>query len=42
MIYMDQKKVGGYGELYQMSKDGTIKSSTIAQAETQMWPTADS
>jgi glutaredoxin 3 len=32
MIYMNQSKVGGYGELYQLSKDGQIKSTTQTQA----------
>jgi hypothetical protein len=29
---MNQSKVGGYGELYQLSKDGQIKSTTQTQA----------
>ena len=33
VIYMDNQKVGGYGELYQMHKEGTIKSV----APTLLW-----
>ena len=35
-IYMDKQRVGGYGELYEMHKEGVVRPPTVAPTTAQL------